>query len=138
MAKVVGGCQALVDAGILDEQGNVVGGSGTGPQGPEGKAATIRVGSVTSGDSVSVTNSGTENAAVFDFVLKTGPKGEKGDKGDTGAQGPAGATPSNATTSQAGIVKQIEAISDLSGAPSQEDFNGLLAKMRTAGILAGS
>lgn len=94
MAKVVGGCQALVEAGILDEEGNVVGGSGVpGPQGP---------------------------------------------KGDTGPQGPAGTTPGNATTSQAGIVKQIEAITDISAAPSQEDFNGLLAKMRTAGILAGS
>lgn len=73
MSKVIGGCQALVDAGILDKEGNVVGGSGSAE---------------------------------------------------------------NATTSKAGVVKQMEAISDLSGEPSQSDFNNLLAKMRAAGILA--
>lgn len=30
----------------------------------------------------------------------------------------------------------MAAISDLSAAPTQEDFNGLLAKLRTAGMLA--
>ena len=30
----------------------------------------------------------------------------------------------------------MAAIADLSAAPTQEDFNGLLAKMRTAGMLA--
>lgn len=77
MAKVIGGCQALVDAGILDEEGNVVGGAGGG-----------------------------------------------------------GAPVENATTAKAGVVKQMEAITDLSSEPTQSDFNDLLAKMRTAGILA--
>lgn len=67
-----------------------------------------------------------------------GPAGEKGEKGDTGAQGPAGkdAVLTAATTEALGAVKQMEAIADLSGTPTQEDFNGLLAKMRTAGMLA--
>lgn len=39
------------------------------PEGKEGKAATVKVGSVTEGETASVTNSGTENAAIFDFVL---------------------------------------------------------------------
>ena len=39
------------------------------PEGKEGKAATVKVGSVTEGETASVTNSGTENAAVFDFVM---------------------------------------------------------------------
>lgn len=77
MAKVIGGCQALVDAGILDMEGNVVAGASGG-----------------------------------------------------------GTSVENATTTKAGIVKQMEAISDLSGEPSQSDFNDLLAKMRSAGILA--
>ena len=103
----------------------------TGPQGPEGpqgppgeqgpqgepgadgvagSAATIQIGTVTSGSAPSVTNSGTENAAVFDFVLvpgpqgpsgvdgtqgppgETGPQGEQGPKGDTGPQGEKGDT----------------------------------------------
>ena len=54
----------------------------TGPQGlagEDGKAATITVGSVTTaqpGTSATVSNSGTPNAAVLDFVI---PQGEKGD-----------------------------------------------------------
>ena len=62
----------------------------TGPQGPTGAtgaAATIAVGTTTTGEpgtDASVTNVGTSGAAVFNFVI---PKGEKG---DTGSQGPAG------------------------------------------------
>ena len=48
----------------------------TGPAGADGKAATIKVGTVTEGETASVTNSGTENAAIFDFVL---PKASGGD-----------------------------------------------------------
>lgn len=44
--------------------------------------------------------------------------------------------PVAATTSTAGTVKQMSAITDLTAAPTQADFNGLLAKLRTAGILA--
>ena len=61
-----------------------------GQDGADGAAATITVGNVTTGEAgtdVQVTNSGTTNEAVFDFVI---PKGEKGDKGDRGDQGPAG------------------------------------------------
>lgn len=45
-----------------------------------GTSATIRVGRVTTGTTASVTNSGTTNAAVLDFVL------QKGDPGATGAK----------------------------------------------------
>ena len=72
---------------------SVVGGGSAGPQGPAGQAATIQIGSVTSGDAPAVTNSGTETAAVLDFVLQqgpAGPQGPKGDKGDVGPQGPQG------------------------------------------------
>ena len=46
-----------------------------GKQGEPGKAATIKVGTVTNGSSAAVTNSGTENAAVLNFTLPTGAKG---------------------------------------------------------------
>ena len=71
----------------------------TGPQGPTGavgKAATIKIGKVTTGEegsSAKVTNSGTENAAVLDITIPcgaTGPQGPKGATGATGPQGPAG------------------------------------------------
>ena len=54
-------------------------GNTKGDQGDPGLAATIDVGTVTGGAVASVTNSGTTSAAVFDFVL---PKGDKGDTGD--------------------------------------------------------
>ena len=50
-----------------------LGGSST--PGPAGKAATIRVGSVTAsapGSNPQITNSGNENAAVFNVVLPRG------------------------------------------------------------------
>lgn len=75
------------DQGIPGEQGPQ---GETGPAGKDGAAATITVGSVTTaepGTDASVTNSGTENAAVLDFVI---PKGQKGDKGDQGMQGERG------------------------------------------------
>ena len=59
----------------------------TGPQGPagqdgaDGAAATIAVGTVTTGQpgtSATVTNSGTSSAAVFDFTIPQGEKGETG------------------------------------------------------------
>ena len=55
-----------------------------GDQGDPGTAATIAVGSVTgldAGASPTVVNSGTANAAIFDFGI---PKGDKGDQGDPG------------------------------------------------------
>ena len=93
-----------------------------------------------------------------------GPQGAKGDPGDTGPQGPAGAdgapgaqgpqgeqgpegpqgpagpsyTLPDATTSARGGVLQMPAIADLTAAPTQQDFNNLLAALRTAGLLANS
>ena len=91
-----------------------------------------------------------------------GPQGAKGDPGDTGPQGPAGAdgapgaqgpqgeqgpegpqgpagpsyTLPDATTSARGGVLQMPAIADLTAAPTMENFNNLLAALRTAGMLA--
>lgn len=44
----------------------------TGEKGEKGDAATVVVGSVVSGSEVSVTNSGTQHAAILDFVLPEG------------------------------------------------------------------
>ena len=52
------------------------GSGGTGGTGTPGRAATIEVGTVVSGTTASVTNVGTSNAAVFNFVL---PKGADAD-----------------------------------------------------------
>ncbi|WP_419805409.1 DNRLRE domain-containing protein [Terriglobus sp.] len=55
-----------------------------GSNGAPGTAATIAVRNVTSGATASITNAGTAQAAVLDFVLP------KGDPGATGPAGPAG------------------------------------------------
>ena len=81
---------------ITDKDGttttNVYNGT-DGTDGADGQAATVTVGTTTTGaagTNASVVNSGTSSAAVFDFVIPRGDKGDKGDKGDTGSQGPQG------------------------------------------------
>lgn len=101
------------DTGATGATGSTGATGATGATGPAGTAATIAVGTVTTGaagSSATVTNSGTSAAAVFDFSIPqgakgdtgatgaTGPQGIKGDKGDTGATGPTGPTgPTGAT-----------------------------------------
>lgn len=70
-----------------------------GPEGPKGNkgdtgekgdAATITVGTTTTGlpgTNASVINSGTSSAAILDFTI---PKGDKGEQGIQGIQGPQG------------------------------------------------
>lgn len=67
-----------------------------GAKGDPGTAATVQIGTVTTGQpgtQASVNNSGSANAAVLNFVIPrgeqgvTGPQGPKGDTGDTGPQG---------------------------------------------------
>lgn len=144
-----------LEQGVVNEQVGPQGPKGdAGPAGADGAAAgfgtpTATV-DVTSGTpAVTVQASGPDTAKVFAFSF-TGLKGEKGDagaqgpageKGDTGAQGPqgpAGATYTlpAATTAALGGVKQAAAAEDVAAAPTIEEFNGLLASLRTAGILA--
>ena len=68
---------------VLTKQDNTTinAGSVVGTKGDTGNAATVTVGSVitgTAGSSVSVTNSGTSNAATLNFNI---PRGDKGDTG---------------------------------------------------------
>ena len=62
-------------------------------------ATTVEVGTVTAGDIASVTNVGTPQNAILDFVLEkgeqgemgpAGPQGPQGEKGEKGDQGPKG------------------------------------------------
>ena len=66
-----------------------------------------------------------------------GPQGEQGPEGPQGPAGPSYTLP-NATTSVRGGVLQMAAIADLTAAPTQQDFNNLLAALRTAGLLAAT
>ena len=58
--------------------------SATGTTGPQGLAATVAVGTVTTGapgSSATVTNSGTSGAAVLDFTIPRGATGSAGGAG---------------------------------------------------------
>lgn len=58
-----------------------------GDKGDQGKAPTIRIGAVVTGSPntlANVENTGTEEEAVFNFVIPQGKQGDKGDKGDKG------------------------------------------------------
>ncbi|EOI6033846.1 hypothetical protein ACMUWC_002652 [Enterococcus hirae] len=68
-----------------------------GDKGDPGQAATITVGTVTSGSTASVTNVGTSSVARFNFVL---PKGDKGDPGINAT------TTSVATTTANGLMSK--------------------------------
>lgn len=79
-----------------------------GPAGADGAAATIAVGSVTTGEAgtqASVTNAGTSSAAVLNFTIPRGAKGDKGDTGDAGPQGEQGPVgPAGEYTAGTGIT----------------------------------
>lgn len=88
---------------------------GVGPAGPAGISATVAVGTVTSGTTPNVVNSGTNTNAVLNFTLA------KGDKGDTGAGVPAGGSAlqvirknaGNTSTEWATLVKASVGLSNV-------------------------
>lgn len=94
-----------------------------GSSGEAGTAATIEIGTVTTGEagsSASVTNSGTTSAAVFDFVI---PRGDKGEKGDPGPQGPQGEKGDTGTWDGA-IPDHQHAVSDILNFPTSLPARG--------------
>lgn len=61
-----------------------------GDKGEDGIAATITIGTVTTGESneqASVENTGDSNNAIFNFIIPKGQKGDRGDQGEQGIQG---------------------------------------------------
>lgn len=85
----------VITADKLNKLENGVANEQVGPAGPAGSAATVTVGSVTTGEAgteATVTNSGTESAAILDFVIPKGAAGTNGTDGAPGAAGAAGAS----------------------------------------------
>lgn len=84
-----------------------------------------------------------ENSVVLPNAMWNGPKDGNGVAELRIAYvGPIPADPTYtlpaATPEALGGVKQAPAIPDIGAAPTQQDFNGLLAALRTAGILASN
>ncbi|WP_368261069.1 hypothetical protein [Enterococcus faecium] len=94
-----------------------------GDKGDPGQAATITIGTVSSGSTASVTNVGTSSAARFNFVLPKGDKGDPGINATTTANGLMSSTdktkldgiaagaqknPGNATTTTAGLMSATD------------------------------
>lgn len=70
--------------------GGTIASTGSGGSGGSDSSATITVGTTTTGlagTSASVTNSGTDTAAVLDFVIPRGETGEQGPAGTNGTDG---------------------------------------------------
>ena len=83
----------------------------TGPQGPDGDAATIAVGTVTTGapgTNATVVNSGTSSAAVFDFTIPRGDKGESGS--GTGDMLASDYDPNGTVQNAGGIVDYVDSV----------------------------
>ncbi len=73
-----------------------------GANGAPGSAATIAIGTVTTGvagSAAAIVNSGTSDAAIFDITI---PKGDKGDKGDNGISGTDGVSITAVTINSTG------------------------------------
>ena len=83
-----------------------------GQDGAPGQAATIHVGTVTDGDTAAVTNSGTENAAIFNFTLPRGKQGEPGKDGAPGDPGKDGLGVPEPSLSNAGKVPAVNSTGD--------------------------
>lgn len=73
---------------VIDDIGNVT--HFAGEKGDTGNAATISVGTVTTLEplqNVTIVNTGTQHAAVLDFGIPKGAKGDKGDQGNASVDG---------------------------------------------------
>ena len=114
-----------------------------GQQGEPGAAATVTVGTVTTGEpgtDAIVTNSGTESAAVLNFTIprgETGAAGQQGPKGDTGETGPAGAgVPDGGTVGQ--LLSKTESGTAWIDPPQSGGGSGVLIVNLTNGPKKGS
>ena len=104
-----------IPAGATGPQGP----PGTGATGAQGPAATIAVGTTTTGapgTNASVTNSGTSGAAIFNFTVPAGATGATGSAGSAGAAGAAASVTVGTTTTGAAGTNAIVTNSGTSSA----------------------
>ena len=93
-----------IPQGLPGERGMTGETGSQGEKGDNGKAATIEIGTVTTGDpgtAADVSNTGTSGAAIFNFTI---PQGEKGERGDPG---PVSIMIGNVTTGEPGTPASV-------------------------------
>jgi microcystin-dependent protein len=111
-------------AGTVSPSGSAV--LGTGPQGPPGNAATVAVGTTTTGAAganASVTNTGSSSAAVFNFTVPQGIAGTQGPQGPAGSSGAPGTSATVAVgTTTTGAPGSNASVTN-TGSPNAGIFN---------------
>jgi hypothetical protein len=101
-----------------------------GDTGSAGSSATVQVGTTTTlsaGSDATVTNSGSTSAAVFNFGIPQGIKGDKGDTGDTGAGVATGGTAGQVLAKIDGTDYNTEWITPSSGGGTWGSITGTLS-----------
>ena len=124
-------------------------GDGAQFQGPQGDAATIAVGTVTTGNAgtpATVTNSGTSSAAIFDFSIPKGADGQNGQDGaaatisvgtvSTGAPGSSVSVTNSGTSSAA--VLDFSIPQGAAGANGQNGQDGTAATIAVGTVSTGA
>ena len=122
----------------------VSGTAGTnGTNGTNGSAATISIGSVSTG-TAAVSNSGSSSAAVFNFTVPQGIQGATGSAGSAGATGGVGATGAAGSNGGQGIqgIQGVAGATGATGAAGSTSYaatscSGNSATATTATNLAG-
>lgn len=117
-----------------------------GDKGQVGDAATVTVGTVTTADpgaNAAVTNVGTQNAAVFNFVIPSGEKGEEGNPGQSAYvyiayASDASGTGFTTTFNPALNYIAVKATTAPIAAPQASDFTGFWKNYKGADGAAGS
>lgn len=89
----------------------------------DGISPTVELGTVTIGTEAQVTNSGTPQAAVFDFVLPRGIQGPKGDRGFPGRDGKDAEVTAESITAALGYTPMAET-AGMAGQFAVSDGNG--------------
>lgn len=124
-----------------------------GPPGPDGKAATVQVGNTTTGEpgtAAAVVNTGTENAAILNFIIPRGANGIPGEPGPQGNDGADGFSPTATVqqtdtgavititdktgTTQATITNGTDGSNGSDGAPGTDGNDGADGGFYTPGV----
>ena len=89
----------------------------------DGVSPTVTVGTVVDGIQATVTNSGTPQAAVLDFVLPRGPQGLRGERGLPGRDGKNGEVTAKSITDALGYTP-VDGRNGMAGQFAVSDGNG--------------